>query len=114
MTTLKERIARHLQLIILVVAGVIILLSVCFLLYSSRKTMIDESHVAFTQIEQILFDNHQELLQIKAEHSRSCIESAKLVSEMISLREGSLTKPDGLAQIMNIAQVDEIHLFDKA
>lgn len=76
--------------------------------------MIDESHVAFTQIEQILFDNHQELLQIEAEHSRSCIESAKLVSEMISLREGSLTKPDGLAQIMNIAQVDEIHLFDKS
>lgn len=113
MKTLKERIARHLQLIILIVAGVIILLSVSFLLYNSRKTMIDESHVAFTQIEQILFDNHQELLQIQAEHSRSCIESAKLVSEMITLRDESLTKPDGLAQIMNMAQVDEIHLFDK-
>lgn len=114
MQTLRERIAKHLQLIIFILAGVIILLSVSFLLYNSRKTMINESHVVFTQIEQILFDNHQELIQIEAEHSRSCIESAKLVAQMISYNPEALTQADELAGILEIAQVDEIHLFDKS
>lgn len=113
MRTLKEIIRRHLQVITMVLAAVI-LFSICILeICNEQKRACENAASAFHQIELTLERNQNELREIGEEYSRTCLYNAEVIAYMIQNDPSLAEDMEELKRIAVLMEVDEIHIFDR-
>ncbi len=114
MQTLKRIIVKNLlklsvvmMLTILVIAA---LLQVLLVQDQSKESAI----AAFSQIEQLIKANNDDLESVKAEYREMCLKNAESIAYMIQHNPDILGDLQEFRKIAQMMQVDEIHIFNEA
>lgn len=113
MSNIKKIITRYLNRIALIVFFLTFILVSCLQLLSQQRQARERATVMLYQIEQLLVDNEEELEQIKAEYSQTCLHNAEAIAYMIEQNPTVLESTETLRQMADFMEVDEIHIFDK-
>ena len=82
----------------------------CALLETARRNALQ----IFDQIDQILEENSRELEQLRQEYADMCLNDARTVAYILEHNPEVQDDLEELKKIADIAQVDEIHIFDKS
>lgn len=82
----------------------------CALLETARRNALQ----IFDQIDQILEENSRELEQLRQEYADMCLNDARTVAYILEHNPEVQDDLEELKKIAVIAQVDEIHIFDKS
>lgn len=113
MPKIKKIVVRYLIRVTLVMVIVILLTASLIQTLNTQHRARETASAMFIQIEQILAENQNELKELKAEYTDTCLHNAEAISFLV---ERDLTLLDDLSKLREIAvlmEVDEIHFFDK-
>ena len=102
--------------LIKVAAVATVLLLALFIFFQSRgeqERLYADAREMFTQIEQILVENRQELEALRAEYKESTLHRAENVAEILREEPEAVNDRQALQRIADMVEVDEIHIFDK-
>jgi len=113
MKRIKIIISRYLRMIAIIMALLIILLAV--LLEGVREqqiTRVDTKKI-FSQVENMLEENSRELEAVRDEYSEECLANAETIAYIIQNNPSVLDNIEELKHIADLANVDEIHVFNQ-
>jgi len=110
--TIKNAVVRSIRSITFVMVSVILLLSMAVQIYSAHEAGRDNARQIFSQVEQLLEANTEELAQIRSEYNTKCLNDARTVAYILEYNPAARDSVDELRKIAANAQVDEIHIFD--
>lgn len=80
----------------------------------TRQTRRNAGNI-FTQIEQILDTNEEDLEELEEEYSDSCLNKAETIAYILQYHPSILGEEDlmELTKVVGFVQVDEIHVFNQ-
>lgn len=113
MRSLKKIIGQYMQLITWLFMMVLLIIIVIIQIIIEHSRAYESSIRTFTQMEQVLQENQQELLDIQAEYESTCLNNAETIARIVEADPSVLNDLEELKQIAKITAVDEIHFFDK-
>ncbi len=114
MHTLKVMIRRYMQRLAFFSVTIILVVMLYILATTEQRRAYDLSMRTFSQIEQVLEENQKELAEIEAEYKETCIHNAQTIARIIEGDPDVMYSVEGLKEIAEIVEVDEIHIFDRA
>lgn len=112
MRTLKEIISRYMRLITCVLVVLLLIIIVYIQIANEQRQAYEGATGIFQQIEQLLVCNQEELEEIRAEYSETCLHNAEAIAYIIEDDPSVLESVDELKKIAQFIEVDEIHIFD--
>ncbi len=112
MPTLKRTINRYLLLVAFISIAIMLVIIVCIQIDTEQNLAYEDTMVTFSQIEQILDENHSELHEIRKEYTQNCLNNAETIARIIEGTPDVIYDADELREIARITDVDEIHIFD--
>ena len=113
MLTLKQLINRYIRTITMILIVFSLMLVSCIQINISRNRTYNDALLTLSQIEQIISENQQELEVVKEEYRQTCLQNGKVVSRAIKADPALLKDLEGLRQLAEELEIDEIHIFDK-
>ena len=108
---LKSKIITN---IILITAAVMLLEVAVFFwiqINNAERRAYQNADVMFTQIDQILRENEEELKRLNTEYRESCFANADTVSYILEADPSAAENMEKLKKIAKLVGVDEIHIF---
>ena len=112
MKTLKEIIRRYMAVISLIVMVVILAIIGSIETFNEQKRAVDSATQIFHQIGQTLKENEEEIEEIREEYSRTCLNNVEMIAYLLQIDPSAVNDIEGLKQIAEFMEVDEIHIFD--
>lgn len=112
MQSLKRIFNHYMQLMTWLCMLVILIIIVVIQISIEHSRAYDSSIRTFSQMEQILLENQEELAAIQAEYETTCLNNAETISLIIESEPTILNNLDELKKVAELIAVDEIHLFD--
>lgn len=113
MRTLKEIISRYMRLITCVLVVILLVIIVHIQIVNEKRQSYEGATGIFRQMEQLLIHNQEELEEIRAEYSETCLHNAEAIAYIIEDDPSVLESVDELKKIARFMEVDEIHIFDE-
>ncbi len=114
MKTLKQIIGRYMRLLTVILAVLILDVIVYIQVVNEQRQAYENAVRTFQQIEQMLASNQEELEEVVAQYSATCLRNAEAIAYMIQSDPSVLDSMDELKNIARLVEVDEIHIFDDA
>ena len=111
MKTLKEIIRRYMAVISLIVMVVILAIIGSIETFNEQKRAVDSATQIFHQIGQTLKENEEEIEEIREEYSRTCLNNVEMIAYLLQIDPSAVNDIEGLKQIAEFMEVDEIHIF---
>lgn len=112
MRTLQNIISRYMYLI----AGILVAVILAIVLYieiTTEQGLSYESAIrTFSQMEQVLEENQNELEKTQEEYKETCLHNAEVIARIIEGDPDVLNSVEELKEIAASVEVDEIHIFD--
>ena len=113
MQSLKKIISHYMHIITWLFMMIILVIIVIIQISIEHSRAYESSIRTFTQMEQVLQDNQQELLDIQTEYEITCLNNAETIARIVEADPSVLNDLEELKKIAKITSVDEIHFFDK-
>jgi len=96
-----------------VVSVAIMLLIIVYTQISiEKKHAYEMSMKTFSQMEQVLEENHRELAEIQKQYRQQCLNNAETIARIIEGEPELIYNVAALKELAEIIEVDEIHIFD--
>ena len=90
----------------------VILVVVLYIEISNEQELAYESAIrTFSQMEQVLEENQNELEEIQEEYRQTCLHNAEVIARIIESDPDVLDDVEELRKIAKSVEVDEIHIF---
>ena len=112
MRTLKKIISSYMYQITGILVTVILIMISIYQVLREQNRAYENAIGIFSQIEQLLEENQNELEEIQAEYRQTCLHNAEAVSRILEGDPEALNNVDELKEIAVSVEVDEIHIFD--
>lgn len=113
MSTLQKIISRYMYQVTGILVAVILVV-VLYIEISNEQELAYESAIrTFSQMEQILEENQNELEEIQEEYRQTCLHNAEVIARIIESDPDVLDDVEELRKIAKSVEVDEIHIFDQ-
>ncbi len=109
---MKKYIVTKLVILVLVITAILLSISIYIMLDSAYDSFYDEASVQISQINEILKENDSEVIQVQDELNADFLVRAKAASYMIQHNPSVVYDINQLEEIINLLQIDEIHLFN--
>ena len=108
---LKSKIITN--IILITVAVMLLEVAVFFWIQinNAERRAQQNADVMFTQIDQILRENEEELKRLNTEYKESCFANADTISYILKSDQAAIEDAEELQKIASLVQVDEIHIF---
>lgn len=113
MKTIKSIIIKYLQIIAVIMALFLIFMICLFQIAHEHQLTRNSTKAIFTQIEKLLDENTKELERVRDEYSEECLKNAETIAYIVENNPDILNDLEQLRHIAYIANVDEVHFFDK-
>ena len=113
MPNLKQLINRHLYTVTFILVFFNLLIASIIQIKITRDRTNEEALRSLVQIEQIILENEKELETVQAEHRKTCLLNAKVVSRIIESSPETLYNLEDLKALATHLEIDEIHFFDQ-
>lgn len=110
---MKKRIQRSMAIFILSALFLSLFANYFLQMYSAQQDMVESSHDLFRQVEQIVQQNNEELLKVTEDIRATCLQRAKTAAYMLEHHPSRITDTKELQELVNLLEVDEIHIFNK-
>ena len=111
---MKQLLRKRIGLIILGAMLLSLVLNFAFQAYMARNNTVQESHMLFKQITNVLQTNAHEEEVLKQEFEDKCLKKAELAADYFERNPQNLYDVDVLRLYAKTLDVDEIHVFDDA
>lgn len=112
MQTLRNIISRYMRSVTFVLVVVLLALILCLQIMSEHKQAYQTATETFSQIEQLLEKNREELSETKKAYRQTCLHNAEAIAYIIEYNPSILDSVAELRQLAEMMEVDEIHIFD--
>lgn len=109
---MKQLLRKRIGLIVIGAMLLSLVLNFAFQAYMARNNTIQESHMLFKQITNVLQANAHEEEVLKQEFEDKCLAKATLAANYLELNPQHLHDIDRLKWYAETLDVDEIHIFD--
>lgn len=113
MQSLKRIFNHYMQMMTWLCMLVILIIIVVIQISIEHSRAYDSSIRTFSQMEQVLSENQEELAAIQAEYETTCLKNAETIARIIEAEPDILNDLEELRKIAELTTVDEIHFFDK-
>ena len=112
MRTLKTLINRYIFRITGSLVVTIVIVVTIFQFNNEQKRIYDNALGIFSQMEQVLAENENELNEVREEYKRRCLDNAEVIAQILEADSGLLYNSSELQELARRMEVDEIHLID--
>lgn len=112
MKTLKQIINRYMLRVSCVLGIVILCIMIAIQIKGEHDKARTDAEVTIEQIKVLLSENQKELVDIKEEYRKTCLNNAETVARLIESNDDIIDDIEELKEIADIVEVDEIHIFD--
>lgn len=113
MQTLRKKLSKYMQFISLILAIIILFFIAATQILTEQENARSQAYSMFTQIEQILEENQEDLQKIQKEYRETCLLNAETIAYIIENRPEILEDDSELRSLARMMEVDEIHIFDE-
>lgn len=113
MPTIRNIVVKNMKRLTWVMVVIILLLSALIQMTSLKRTSQKEALQIFSQVEQILEENSEELKQVRAEYNARCLNHARTAAYILEYNPAARNDIEELRKIAANMDVDELHIFDK-
>lgn len=113
MRTLKQIIGQYMRLLAIILAVLILNVIIYVQVVSEQRQAYENAVRTFYQIEQMLAGNQEEIEEVVAEYSATCLRNAEAIAYIIQNDPSVLDNLEELKNIARLVGVDEIHIFDE-
>ncbi|MGI6094829.1 MAG: diguanylate cyclase domain-containing protein [Lachnospiraceae bacterium] len=112
MRTLQTIISRYMYrvsgILVVLILGIVLMIE-----RTNERDLVCESTMrTFSQMEQILEENQEDLEETQKEYRQTCLHNAEIIARIIEGEPGVLEDVEELKKIAKSLEVDEIHIFD--
>lgn len=111
--TLRQIISQYMRLLTIIMAVVILNVIVYIQVVNEQRQAYENATRTFYQIEQMLDSNQDEMEEVVAQYSETCLSNAEAIAYIIRKDPSVLDSVEELRNIARLIGVDEIHIFDK-
>lgn len=111
--TLRQIISQYMRLLTIIMAVVILNVIVYIQVVNEQRQAYENATRTFYQIEQMLDSNQDEIEEVVAQYSETCLSNAEAIAYIIRKDPSVLDSVEELRNIARLIGVDEIHIFDK-
>lgn len=111
--TLRQIISQYMWLLTVILATLILNVIVYIQVVNEQRQAYDNAVRTFQQIEQMLVGNQEEIEEVVAEYSSTCLRNAEAIAYIIQNDPSVLGSIEELKDIARLVGVDEIHIFDE-
>lgn len=101
------------RLLTIIMAVVILNVIVYIQVVNEQRQAYENATRTFYQIEQMLDSNQDEMEEVVAQYSETCLSNAEAIAYIIRKDPSVLDSVEELRNIARLIGVDEIHIFDK-
>lgn len=112
MQTLGKIISRYIYRVTCIFVAVILVIIVYIQIINTQRQAYENADRTFTQIEQLLYRNQEELESIEEAYRETCLRNAEAIAYIIQNDPSVLQDIEELKRIAAFMEVDEIHIFD--
>lgn len=112
MKTLKQIIGQYMRLLTVILVVFILNVIVYIQVMSEQRQAYENAVRTFQQIEQMLVGNQEEIEEVVAQYSATCLRNAEAIAYIIQNDPSVLESIEELKNIAQLIGVDEIHIFD--
>ncbi len=112
MKTLKKTISKYMFQIAAIFVVFILLIVLLVLLITEQKRAYEDASETFKLINNRLEENQQELAVVQQEYEQTCLYNAEVIADIIESSPDILYDLEGLRELAELLEVDEIHVFD--
>lgn len=110
---LRQIISQYMRLLTIIMAVVILNVIVYIQVVNEQRQAYENATRTFYQIEQMLDSNQDEIEEVVAQYSETCLSNAEAIAYIIRKDPSVLDSVEELRNIARLIGVDEIHIFDK-
>lgn len=111
--TLRRIISQYMRLLTIILAVLILNVIVYIQVVNEQRQAYENAVRTFQQIEQMLAGNQEEIEEVVAEYSATCLRNAEAIAYIIQNDPAVLGSLEELKDIAWLVGVDEIHIFDE-
>jgi len=112
MLKIKQIVVKSMRRITFLMVILILFLSTIVQITGLKQTARSKAVQIFTQVEQILEENSEELERIRAEYEATCLNDARTAAYLLEYNPEARYDVAELKKIAANLEVDEIHIFD--
>lgn len=112
MQTLGKIISRYIYRVTCIFVALILAIIVYIQIKNTQRQAYESADRTFTQIEQLLYRNQEELEGIEEAYRETCLRNAEAIAYIIQNDPSVLQDVEELKRIAAFMEVDEIHIFD--
>lgn len=109
---MKQLLRKRIGLIVICAMFLSLVLNFAFQSYIVRDTLVQDTHLLFKQITNVLQSNVHEEELVKQEFQDNCLAKANLAADYLVRNPQNLHDVDVLRLYAKTLDVDEIHIFD--
>lgn len=110
--TLKQIISQYMRLLTFILVVLILNVIIYIQVMSEQRQAYENAVRTFRQIEQMLASNQEEIEEVTAQYSETCLCNAEAIAYIIQNDPSVLNSTEELKNIAQLIGVDEIHIFD--
>lgn len=111
--TLRQIINQYMQLLTVIMAVIILNVIIYVQIVNEQRQAYENATRTFYQIEQMIESNQEEIEEVVAQYSETCLSNAEAIAYIIQKDPSVLDSVEELRNIARLIGVDEIHIFDK-
>lgn len=111
--TLRQAISQYMRLLTVILAVLILNVIVYVQVVIEQRQAYENAVRTFQQIEQMLAANQEEIEEVVAQYSETCLCNAEAIAYIIRKDPSVLDSVEELRNIARLTGVDEIHIFDE-
>lgn len=112
MQTLGKIISRYINRVTCIFVTLILAIIVYIQIINTQRQAYESADRTFTQMEQLLSRNQEELSDIEEAYRATCLRNAEAIAYIIQNDPSVLQDMEELKRIAVFMEVDEIHIFD--